>query len=696
MIIDTAVQPAPRVIDETVQGQGDATPQPMSDEQIKILVSTEIRDALNYIDSEIAPEREINYQYYLGEMPDVGQIDGRSGVVVRVIADYVGFMMPSLLRTVISGRKIIDYQAKGLNDQQAAEVATNYVNETVLRSDNNIENIAQGWCFDGLVNKVGVVKAYWCEKTEEENLVYTVRTQDELMRLMFQMQQSGDRVELTGFTEGPDAIQVQIRKTVDTSRVELCVLPPEEFVISRDARSLEDARLKSHRTYKYVGELIAEGYDPGVIATLPSYSEGQWNAEAQIRQPMVEGFQTTYADPMMRKVAVHYGVLQCDADGRGIKPWYFVAGGWQNSIEVLEFKPFEDEFYFADFCSIPLPHLFFGRCPADDLIEIQRVQTVLARQTMDNIYLTNAPQQEVKISGLVGDDAGMSYVMNKSPGGIIPVKEIGAVNSVTVPFMAASSLEIMKYWDMQAENRTGSGRNSVGLDPEVLQNQSATAARLQDSASKLKMETIARNWATNGWRKLGRGILRILKRHQNFARMVKLNGRMVQVDPRAWAELEDWDVTVNTGLGTGSKDRDLQISTMVIAKMEELLMKLGPNNPIVTLPMLADAYQRWVDTAGMNNPESYFKSLPPDWQPPPQQPAPPPEGVQKEQIKSMTTLQKAQMDNQTKMQMNAVDNLTDYNLGIREQDIEAALERVRARAGKGDGQIPKVTGQRLN
>jgi hypothetical protein len=693
MIINEAIKPKDGVIDEA-KAQPDQLPTGgMTDEEVRTFISTEIQDALNYIDSEIAPDRELNYQYFLGEMPDVPPVDGRSGVVIRVIADYVGFMLPSLLRTVVSGKKVIEYVAKGIDDEDAAREATDYVNQVILRSDNNIEHIANGWGFDGLVNKVGVVKAYWVEKKDTEDFVYTVQSQDELMALGANLMQEG--VEITGFTEAPGAIQVSARRTVDKSSIEIEVLPPEEFVISRDARSLENARLKSHRTYKYVGELIAEGYDPDKIMRLPSYNEWQNNQEAQIRQPMVEGFTQPSSDPMMRKVAVHYGTVMCDADGTGIKEWYFVAGGWQASIEILKFKPFEDEFYFADFCSVPLPHLFFGRCPADDLIEIQRVQTVLARQTMDNIYLTNSPQQEVVVQQLLGEDAGIPYVQNKSPGGLIPVKALGAVQSVSIPFMAGASLALMQYWDMQAENRTGSGRNSLGLDPEVLQNQSATAAKLQDSAAKLKMETIARNWASGGFRKLGRGILRIAKRHQNFARIVKMNGGMRQVDPRAWAELEDWDVTVNTGLGTGNKERDLQMGGIVISKMEEIIQKLGMNNPIVSLPMYSQALVKMVETIGFENGEQYFKPLPADWTPPEQPNEPPPE-VQKEMIKSQTTMQKAEMDNAQKDQANASNNLVNYLLGVREQDIEAALERLKILRGKGDGNLQKVRGQRIN
>src|SRR5262249_43443462 len=140
------------------------------------------------------------------------------------------------------------------------------------------------------------------------------------------------------------------RRVVDKSHVRFEVLPPEEFVISRDARSLESARLKSHRTYKYAGDLISAGYDPDTIARLPAYNQGSSNIETQVRQPFANSYTSQQSDPMLKKVAVHAGTILCDRDGTGLKEWYFVAGGWGSEIEILECKLFEDECYFCDFC----------------------------------------------------------------------------------------------------------------------------------------------------------------------------------------------------------------------------------------------------------------------------------------------------------------------------------------------------------
>lgn len=671
----------------------------MSEEAFRGLVGAEIRDALTYIDSDVAPKRQINYQYFMGDMPDVPSVPGRSAVVVRVVADYIDFILPSLLRTMIAGKKVIEYISKGTQDEEAAKQATDFVNETVLRLDNHIENTSYGWGFDGLVNKVGILKVWWEEEKETEDFNVQVPFDPQGLGLTMAVQQAQSQgLEITGHAQDPQtgAHHLQLRKTTDKSHVKFDVIPPEEFVCSRDARTLETSRLLSHRSYKYVGDLIEQGYDRDVVMRLPTYQDSiSTNSEAQTRQPGVIVYATPQSgDPMLKKVAVHEGTVLCNKDGTGLKRWYFVAGGWGSHIEILECKPFEDEFYFCDFCPIPVPHLFFGRCPADDLIEIQKIQTVLARQVQDSAYLSLAPQREVIVNNIVG--GRIEYVQNMSPGAIIPVSA-PAVNNIEMPFVGEQVLPLMQYWDAQSENRTGTGRTQAGLDPEILQNQSATAASLQDSASKLKLETVARIWAAGGMRKLGRAILRILKRRMDFARMVKMNGVETQVDPRMWAELEDWDVAVNTGLGTGNREKDVAVMQAIVAKMEQILLQLGPDNPIVTVPMYCAALQDLAELSGAHTPSKYFNTLPRDWQPPPQPKQPDPK-VQVAQIQAGATIEAAQIKAGVQQNESQLDNLISYLLGIREQNLEAHLKAAEIATNHTHNQnmanIKKVEGQK--
>jgi hypothetical protein len=444
-------------------------------------------------------------------------------------------------------------------------------------------------------------------------------------------------------------------------------LPPEEFVISRDARTLEDATLVSHRTYKRAGDLIADGFDPDVVESLPDYgtSDLALSGERLGRKPWDRRGTENTIDPMMRQIAVHEGKVKCDYDGSGLKYWYFVAAGSEKTTEILKVEPYKCQIDFADFCPNPLPHTFWGRCPADELVQIQRITSTLSRQVLDNIYLSNTPQREVVVSQIL--DQRLEYVQNQVPGGIVPVTKMGAVREIAVPFVAEKGILLQQFWQDRAESRTGVSRNSAGLDADKLQNQAPTVALLNDNNAKIKVEMVARIWAAGGMRKLFRGVLKMLKTYQTYDRMVRMGGKMVKVSPQEWDQFEDWDVTINTGMGTGSRERDIQMGAMVLQKQEQILQTMGPSNPMVTIGMYAHNFRKVAEVAGFN-PDTVANDIPMDWAPPPgpQQPDP--------------VIVKAKMDNDTKMQtafINAQvkreENATNVQLRLREQDIEATL-----------------------
>lgn len=654
----------------------------MTEDEFKQFLSQEIREGLSYIDSEIATRRDRNYKYFNAVMDDMPTDKGRSAVIDAVISDHVGFMMPSLLRVMFAGKTIGEYQPSGMEDEGVSKLASEFVNEVVLRKDNDIERVGWGWCFDALVNIVGIVKVWWKKDEVTEDIPVRAMSDDEFavlgMMLQQQDEKSGVRYEVIDHQEHQlpldtplgqiplAAHDVVIRKTTDKSCLKFDVLPPEEFVISRDARDLADAVLKSHRSYKRAGDLIDMGFPQDVVDSLPDYNTADRPQQSGARRPWDTRTPTPTNDPSMRMIAVHEGIIRCDKDGAGIKDWYFMAAGSQHAIEVLICEPYKDQIDFCDFCPIPIPHSFFGRCPADDLTQIQQVMTNLARGVLDNINLSNMPQREVLVSGIL--DQRLDYVQNLAPGGLIPVTKLGSVREVAIPFVADKALMVSQFWADKAESRTGVSRQGAGLEADRLQNQAATTALLNDNNSKARLEMIARIWATGGMRKLFRSILRILKRYHTYDRIVRLSGKQQRVSPQEWDGFEEWDVSINTGLGTGTRERDLQMISLILNEQKEILKTMGPSNPLVTLGQYGRALHKAGEITGLSHTEQYFNELPLDYAPPPQPPQPDP------------AIQKAQIDGQTKLQIEGMKTMQkreekqiDMGLRIREQDIEALL-----------------------
>lgn len=599
-------------------GMPEAVDKGMSIEQLERLIGSEIEEALAFIHTsdQIASQRERNYDYYRGIMDDVPPAPGRSRITDRTVASYINMMLPSLLRVFTAGKTIAEYEPTGLEDEALAKLVTRYVNDVVFRKDNRGEITLYQWAFDALVQKVGILKAWWQQGQETREDTFAGLSEAEFALLVQGAEARGD--EIVAHTHHPEAAthDVTMRRKINTSRLRIENVPPEEFVIDRDARSLEDATLVSHRTYRRVGDLLAEGHPRSLIDELPSYSELRYANTRDEAQGRAWGSGSPI-DPMMREIAVHEGIVRCDYDGTGLRAWYFLAAGGEGKVRVLKMEPYDWQIAFADFCPNPLPHLFWGRCPADDLAEIQKVSTVLVRQLLDNLYLANSPQREVVQDLIVKPD----QLFNMAPGAPILVKAPGAIREVSVPFTAEAALAALQYFDGVAEARVGVSKQGAGLEPGVLANQSATAAQLAYAASLGKVEMIARLWAHGGMRKLFRAILNILIRYQDFERLVRLDGRAQAVDPRRWAAFSDLDVVVNTGLGTGARERDMAFLNMVIQEQKQIMQTLGLANPVVGVQQYVTALHKAAEAAGISNPQAFFRD-PGDWSPP--QPPPPP------------------------------------------------------------------------
>ena len=679
----------------------------LTDAEFERLITSEISAGLAFIDTDIAKRRERNSSYYqLDLRKDLPALEGQSAVTDGTMQAQIGMMLPALMRIMVGGPQIIVYEPNGLDDEAACKEATEYVNEIVFRRDNQGEDVIYKWLWDGLVQVVGVAKIYWEEDIEETDETFE-NLNDMQLAMLAQKVQGDSKFEITaGESETvqeeqmlPDPMTgepvpvvvtaqrhaVTVTKRVNRSKVCFDGVPGEEFVISANARSLEAATLKSHRREMTIGALMDMGFSRDEVDSIPTAKDAQGEAQRFTRnQTGVDG-DPGATDPMLREVIVHQGIVRCNKDGKGLKDWYFVAAGDEGGMTVLEYEEYDSQIVFADFCSDPIPHTFFGRCAADGLIEPTKAKTAVLRQTMQNLYLANTPitllQADTVMKGT------LEALTRRVPGGMAQVKgdPSTTVREVATPFFAQHSLPMLEYFDMESEKRTGVSRASMGLDPEVLTNQSATAANIGQTAAMGKIEMIARIFANGGMRKLGRGILKVLKRYQDFARQVKIGQQGKTIDPRKWAEFDDWDCTVQTGLGTGNRDRDLAVMNALALKAEQLLQVGGPNNGICTMGQYSQILTAMAETAGIKNPEKFFTSLPVQYTPQPSPPQPTPDALvyaqveqQKIQEKEREAAAKIQSDERIKMaELQSKERLAVAEIQVKAQ-IEAAKNGLEA------------------
>ena len=146
--------------------------------QIENIVSTAITDAVDFIDSEIVPERTLSQQYFDGKTR-LGYEEGRSRVVATKCRDAVRAIKPSLMRVFLGTASPVEFIPKEPNDVQVAQQMTQYINYKLHRM--NYFKLLNDAFQDALVKRLGILKVYYDDKKDTQ--LYTYKNLGEMILL---------------------------------------------------------------------------------------------------------------------------------------------------------------------------------------------------------------------------------------------------------------------------------------------------------------------------------------------------------------------------------------------------------------------------------------------------------------------------------------------------------------------------------
>jgi hypothetical protein len=405
---------------------------------------------------------------------------------------------------------------------------------------------------------------------------------------------------------GPKIHSVKIRRKVSQGRLRVEALPPENFLIERNAKMLdENVRFAAHAYQATRSDLIEMGFD---FTRVDELAGSAYDIDQQGTMDS-RGDTTQLGSPLSRDRSTEIvDVFECyclaDYDGDGVAERYkVIMGGGIGERQMLHAEPWPDELPFSDLVPDPVPHRWRGHSLFDELYDIVRIKTALLRQTQDNLYQTNNPANVV----LDGQVLNMDALINRTLGANIFAKRPDAVTPLAVPFTAEASFAMLEYWDRVIERRTGVSQATMAMDAEALQNQTATAVNAAQAAATSKSEFWARNMAETGLKRVFRNCLKLHVRHPDQQKMIQLRGEWVPIDPRQWDP--EMDVSINTGLGTGNRDRDVAMIGLVTQKQEQILQLLGPDNPVVDLKLYRDTLAKGIEAANLRHPDHFFKEV---------------------------------------------------------------------------------------
>ena len=670
------------ILEDAMEGEeeeyGEDDLEPLTDDEIEGIVSTAIDDAVDFIESDIAPDRIKAQRYFDGEV-DIGYEDGRSRVVATKVRDTVRAVKPSLMRVFLSSGRYVEYVPRNAEDVQIAEQATEYMHYKFQEMGGF--RILSDVFHDALIKKVGIAKAYYEEYDTSEIHTFTGLNDAQYMAVVMDpdieiLEHSEEVIGEQVMAEGVET-PMMVEKSHDVKVMrrskdgDICVvsIPPEEFFIDRGARSIDDCYICGHRTDMRVGDLVAMGFDFDEVSNLDGSTDvidtTAQEEEERRGYPINPDEDENPRDPSMKKVLVTEAYMRIDADGTGVPILHrIIMGG--TSYKLLDMMPC-DEIPFAVFEVDPEPHAFFGRSVADLLIDDQDAATAIMRGVLDNVAMTNTPR-----IGIVDGSVDIDDVLNNEIGGIIRMTQPGAVMPFSVPFTAAQTLPAMQYLDQMIEGKTGVTRASMGLDPDALQSTTKAAVNATVQAAAGQTEVMARNLAEGGMRRLFSLLLKLTVRHADAPKFMRLNGQYSPVDPRVWDI--GMDVSVNVGLGTGGEDQKAAAYREILGLQMQVYQNYGPQNGVVGLSNIRNTVADMLASSGIRNSERYFRPITPEYEQQlmmqammqeqqqgqakdPQQAYLQAEGM-KAQTRAQVDMQKAAMEHQRKlMEMAASDDL---------------------------------------
>ena len=527
----------------------------LSDTELVARIEAEINDALGYSDT-ISLQREEAMKYYYAEKFG-NEVEGRSQYVDSSVMDTIEWIKPSLMRVFASGDEMVVFNPTGPEDVEAAKQATDYVNH-IFTKDNNGWEILYSWFTDALLQKNGIVKCWWDDYEDWNREEYTRLDEEEFNVLIM-----SPEVEIIEHTPYDGFHDVVISRRAHIGRVKVENVEPSEFLISRESKTIEDARFVCHRVIKTLSELREMWPDFDFKPEEMGWGEDMvpMSGERLARYSYDNsagipwgGLGIGYPEEVLREYWLHESYLRTDHDGDGIAELRKVCS--VGSL-VIENEPI-DRIPFVSVTPIKIPHKFFGLSIADLIMDIQLIKSTLMRNLMDNMYNQNFGRYAV-----LEGQANLDDLLTQRPGGVVRVKSPNAIMPLATPQLEQSSFGMLEYLDQLRESRSGVNKYSQGLNENALTSHTtATAVSATMTAAQSRVELIARCFAETGVKELMKNIYELVLKNQDHERVIMLRNKWVPVRPDMWRD--QFDCTVSVAIGSGNKDQQLMhLSTML-------------------------------------------------------------------------------------------------------------------------------------
>jgi hypothetical protein len=553
---------------------------PLTDDELITYLEHQNRQAVGYMSDQVAADQDYNLDRYLGK-PYGDEEEGSSNAISMDVAEVVDWALPDMLEPFISGDKVVEYLPESERDEAWVDQATDYANHIFFKDNDGVTFLYDA-VKTGLIQKIGVAKTIWEDDVKIERQRF-----EGLSIINIQELQQDSSVEILSLQAAPIAPEllspdiqaafsdgktysVEIERQKKNGKVTICSVPPEQFKVTQRSSDLNSAEYICHEHEVRRYELLDMGFEQDAVMGLKdSTNRDTYRQDRRFYDEQRKEYTETNPLTDLLTLYEEYYRIDANGDGRAELIQAFRVGKTLLQKQEIDAHPFDA------WSPDRIPNRLIGLALADKVKQTQKIKTHLTRQMLDNVYLSNNPRVEIP-SDATGENT-IEDLLTYRIGGLIRTKgQGGQMRAIEVPDRSKTALDAILYLDSVREQQSGITKNGTAINSEVLDPKSAYQSRKEDRNEQVRKRLMVRMLAETFLVPIFRKILANVVRYQDFERIIKLRGKWVPMDPRAWNA--DLAATASVGLGYANREEEIQAAQLVLA-IQQQAMPIGLAEP---------------------------------------------------------------------------------------------------------------------
>jgi hypothetical protein len=541
--------------------------------------------------ASLGQKRKKLMDYYY-QRPYGDEVDGQSQVVTSEVADTVEAMLPSLMRVFAQGKEVAKFTTNDPEGDEEAREKTLYANWVFLESNQGLQLLHSAFK-DALLQFTGTFKCHWDDTKEVTEERYTGMTPEKMLKL--QLDPESEILEQERDPE-TDTVTVKVKRTAKIGRIKIETVPPEQTRLAKNATTFIKPRFGGQKTPKTRSELIQMGFPRKKVDMLPCHDKDTSPTENarnyDLNRDQDDNPTTVKANDVIM-LGEYYMFVDVDEDGISELWQFFYAGQTILEKTKVDMDPY------ATCITIPMPNRAIGTCPAEQVADLQLINSTLTRNVLNNAYQVNYART------LVNERVDLDDLLNPVPGGIVRVDTSGPIGDSAQPLVTQPQipqlLQAIEQVNAMREERTGITRLNQGLDADTL-NQTATGFKGLVGAGQQKEQLIALMLSV-GVKVLFEKIIILAHKHQEGEVKIKVGGESIGINPSSWRYKTDCSVQV--GIGSGDRQEKIANLNYILQQQKELLQL---RSTLTDQAKMYNTFDKLVAEVGLKDVDLYFNN----------------------------------------------------------------------------------------